>query len=202
MKDQTTSIGAQRLEGGGAPSPSSVAYDRADCHPRTSRGQSRRCRGLSTACTDRSGDCGVGRTCRHEPASFPCGRSACHAPGRTLLRPYGSSGRAPARTVAGDSPAWGGSPGGGGAALLPGAGRGGEATRTARRGTQRVRPAVPRTDATAGAAPMLPGVAGQAWPAAPARWQAAVWVSRESLAPAHPPAGVRPRPARAGECAW
>src|SRR5712691_4847815 len=81
MKDQTTSIGAQRREGGWGAYPSSVAYDRADCQPRTSRGQSRRCLGLSTACTDRSGDCGVGRTCRHEPAFFPCGRSACHAPG-------------------------------------------------------------------------------------------------------------------------
>src|SRR6266571_953547 len=81
-KDHATYLGAQRQWGvWGALPTSSVAYDRADCQPRTSRGQSRRCLGLSTACTDRSGDCGVGRTCRHEPALCPCGRSACHAPG-------------------------------------------------------------------------------------------------------------------------
>src|SRR5207245_3142290 len=112
--------------------------------------------------------------------------------GATLLRPYGSSGRAPARTVAGDSPALGGSPGGGAAAPLPGAGRGGEATCTARRGTQRVRPAVPRTGATAGAAPRVPGVPGQAWPEAPARWQAGVRVLEESPGMARLPAGVWP----------
>ena len=112
-KDHTSYRGAQRQWGvWGALPTSSVAYDRADCQPRTSRGQSRRCLGLSTACTDRSGDCGVGRTFRHEPASFPCGRSACHAPGSHppasvwLFRPSTRALR-----CGGDSPASGGSPG-------------------------------------------------------------------------------------------
>src|SRR2546421_3041963 len=67
---------------------------------------------------------------RHEPASFPCWRSACHSPGsdppasvwlfRTSTRAYGG----------GWTPLLGGSPGGGGTTPPSGAGRGGEATRT------------------------------------------------------------------------
>src|SRR6266446_8158505 len=121
-KDHATYLGAQRPLGG----VGGCAHQQPGTRPPSTSGTSQRC--------------------------APAGAVPVTPLGATLLRPYGASGRAPARTVAGDSPALGGSPGGGGAAPLPGAGRGGEATRTARRGTQRVRPAVPRTDATAGAA--------------------------------------------------
>ena len=125
------------------------------------------------------------------PRCAPAGGVPVTPPGATLLRPYGSSGRAPARTVAGDSPALGGSPGGGGAAPPLGAGRGDEAIPAARRGTRRVRPAVPRTGVTAGAASRVPAVPGKAWRVAPG-----------TPAPVRPPAGARSLPAPAGECAW
>src|SRR6267378_8188452 len=60
------------------------------------------------------------------PRLSPAGGVPVTPLGATLLRPYGSSGRAPARSVAGESLALGGSPGGG-AAPPSGAGRGGEA---------------------------------------------------------------------------
>ena len=139
---------------------------------------------------------------RHEPALCPCGRSACHAPGSHLPASVWLFRPSTRGTVAGDSLALGGSPGGGGADPPSGAGRGGEATRTARRGTRRVRPAVPRTGATAGEASMAPGAPGEAWQDAPARWQAAVRASWETPGTACPPAGALLPPAPAGECAW
>jgi hypothetical protein len=137
---------------------------------------------------------------RHAPALCPCWSSACHSPGshppasvwllRTSTRAHGG----------GRTPPLGGSPGGG--APPSGAGRGGEATRIARPGTRRVRPAVPRTGATAGAASRVLAVPGQAWRAALVRRQAVVRASQEPPGTARRPAGAWPRPARAGECAW
>ena len=149
------------------------------------------------------------------PRFSPAGVVPVTPLGDTPLRPYGSSGRAPSRTVAGDSPALGGSPGGGFAAPPSGAGRGGEATRTARRGARQAHQAAPRTGATAGEAAMAPGAPeetwreigacsrpGRDWPDAPVRCPHAVWASWETPGTARPPAGALPPPAPAGEYAW
>src|SRR2546427_7244055 len=96
-KDQATYIGAQRHLGG----VGGCAHQQPGIRPPSTSGTSQR--------------------------RSPAGGMPVTLLGVTLLRPYGSSGRAPARTVAGDSPALGGRPGGGGAAPLPGAGRGGDA---------------------------------------------------------------------------
>jgi len=149
-KDHATYLGAQRLAGGWG----GCAHQQPGTRPPSTSGTSQRC--------------------------APAGAVPVTSLGTTLLRPCGSSGRAPAHTVAGDSPALGGSPGGG------------AATRTARRATRRVRPAVPRTGVTA----------GEAWQEARVPWQAAVRASPEPLEDGSSPAGILPLPARAGECAW
>jgi hypothetical protein len=119
---------------------------------------------------------------RHEPVLCPCWRSACHAPGS---HPPASVWLFRTSTC------------------VHGGGRLPRVGRTPRGRRRRpYRPAVPKTGATAGEASRAPGVPGQAWPAAPARWPVAVQALEERPAPAWPWAGARPRPARAGECAW
>src|SRR5712692_10751155 len=80
-KDQATYLGAQRHPGG----VGGVAHQQPGTRPPSTSGTSQR--------------------------RAPAGAVPVTPLGATLLRLYGSSGRAPVRTVAGDSPALGGSPG-------------------------------------------------------------------------------------------
>ncbi len=120
------------------------------------------------------------------PRLSPAGGVPVTPLGATRLRPYGSSGRAPARSVAGETPP------------LPEAAQGGaggtprrrQGGRGERSGAGHATPAVPRTGATAAEVPRVPGVPGQAWPEAPARWQAAMQALEERPAPACPRAGA------------
>ncbi len=138
------------------------------------------------------------------PRLSPAGGVPVTPLGATRLRPYGSSGRATARSVAGRLPRFRRQPR---AAQEPprGAGRGAKPPWTARSasdpqspeggrgersGAGHATPAVPRTGATAAEVPRVPGVPGQAWPEAPARWQAAMQALEERPAPACPRAGA------------
>ena len=101
-------------------------------------------------------------------------------------KPQRSSGRpcAPARGRMRTPP---GEASQGGAGATPRRRQGGRGEQS---GAGHATPAVPRTGATAAEVPRVPGVPGQAWPEAPARWQAAMQALEERPAPACPRAGA------------
>ena len=151
------------------------------------------------------------------PRLSPAGGVPVTPLGATFLRPYGSSGRAPARSVAGETPPLPEAAQGGAAAPPHGAGR--AAKRPSRPERQRAAkppprgtggphsaghavPVAPKTGATAAEASRVPSVPGEAGRAAPARWPTAVWAAPGTPEPVWPPAGARLLPAPAGGCVW
>ncbi len=114
------------------------------------------------------------------PRLSPAGGVPVTPLGATRLRPYGSSGRAPARSVAGETPPLP-EAAQGGAGATPRRRQGGRGERS---GAGHATSAVPRIGATAAEVPRVPGVPGQAWPEAPERWQAAMQALEERPAPA------------------